>query len=124
LVPSADAMPPSLLSVGSQALHPTATFSAPKSDHVVIQIATRPDRASDGEFLSENVTVFSVMTDSEIQTGHCCTATKSSLADALRTSDANAALPTATLSSKRRGANRTPSIASTAAGQSDPRLTG
>ena len=69
LVPSASAVPPTLLSVGSQSLHPTATFSAPKSDHVVIEIATRPDRASDGEFLTENIKVFDVLADSEIQTG-------------------------------------------------------
>jgi hypothetical protein len=69
LVPSAAAVPPTLLTVGSQALHPTATFSAPKSDHVVIEIATRPDRASDGEFLTENIVVFDVLADSEIQTG-------------------------------------------------------
>jgi hypothetical protein len=68
-VPSAAAVPPTLISVGSQALHPTATFSAPKSDHVVIEIATRPDRASDGEFLTENIVVFDVLADSEIQTG-------------------------------------------------------
>ena len=66
---SATAVAPTLLSVGSQALHPTATFSAPKSDHVVIQIASHPDRATDGEFLTENVVVFDVLTDSEIQTG-------------------------------------------------------
>jgi hypothetical protein len=68
-VPAAAAIPPTLISVGSQALHPTATFSAPKSDHVVIQIATRPDRASNGEFLSENVVVFDLLADSEIQSG-------------------------------------------------------
>jgi hypothetical protein len=58
-----------LISVGSQALHPTATFSAPKSDDVVVQIATKPDRASNGEFLSENVKVFDLLSDSEVQTG-------------------------------------------------------
>lgn len=68
-VPSARAVPPVLLSVGSQALHPTATFSAPKSDHVVVEIATKPDRASDGEFLTENIVVFDLLADSEIQTG-------------------------------------------------------
>jgi hypothetical protein len=68
-VPSAAAVPPTLVTVSSQALHPTATFSAPKSDHVVIQIATRPDRASNGEFLTENVVVFDVLADSEIQSG-------------------------------------------------------
>jgi hypothetical protein len=69
LVPSAAAVPPTLLTVGTQALHPTATFSAPKSDDVVIQIASKPDRASSGEFLTENVVVFDLLADSEIQTG-------------------------------------------------------
>jgi hypothetical protein len=69
-VPSAAAIPPTLLSVGSQRLHPTATFSAAKSDHVVIQVATRPDRASNGEFLNENVEVFDVLEDSEVQAGN------------------------------------------------------
>jgi hypothetical protein len=68
-VPSAGAAPPVLLTVGSESLHPTATFSAPKSDLAVMQIATRPDRASNGEFLTENIKVFDVLTDSEIQTG-------------------------------------------------------
>jgi hypothetical protein len=68
-VPSAGAVPPVLLTVGSQSLHPTATFSAPKSDLAVIEIATRPDRATDGEFLTENVKVVDLLTDSEIQTG-------------------------------------------------------
>jgi hypothetical protein len=68
-VDAAGAIPPTLSTVGSQALHPTATFSAPKSDNVVIQVASRPDRASDGDFLTENVVVFDLLSDSEIQTG-------------------------------------------------------
>jgi hypothetical protein len=68
-IPTAGAIPPVLLTVGSQALHPTAMFSAPRSDHVVIEIAKRPDRASNGEFLTENIVVFDVLADSEIQTG-------------------------------------------------------
>lgn len=69
LAGAAGAVPPTLSSVGSQDRHPTVTFSAPKSDQVVVEIASKPDRASDGEFLSENQVVFDVMTDSEIQTG-------------------------------------------------------
>jgi hypothetical protein len=65
----ASAGPPTLASVGSNDRHPTITFSAPKADHVVVQIASKPDRATSGEFLSENVEVFDVMTDSEIQAG-------------------------------------------------------
>jgi hypothetical protein len=69
LVGTADAVPPVITSVGSVARHPTIAFSAPKADHVVVEIASKPDRASDGEFLSENNKAFDVMTDSEIQTG-------------------------------------------------------
>jgi len=68
-VSSAAAVPPTLVSVGSENRHPTATFGAPKSDHVVIQIATKADRATNGEFLNENVKVFDVLEDSEVQTG-------------------------------------------------------
>lgn len=67
---AASAVPPVLSSVGSNDRHPTATFSAPKSDQVVIEIATKPDRGTNGEFLSENQKVFTIMTDSEAQTGH------------------------------------------------------
>ncbi len=49
--------------------HPTATFSAPRSDFALIYLATRPDRATDGSFLSENVEVSDILTDAEIQTG-------------------------------------------------------
>jgi hypothetical protein len=66
---AAEAVPPTLSSVGHQDRHPTAVFTAPKSDHVVITIASKPDRATSGDFLSENEQVFDVMTDSEIQTG-------------------------------------------------------
>src|SRR3954447_9812761 len=66
---AAAADPPILASVGSQARHPTATFSAPKADHGVIEIATRPDRATDGDFLDENVVAFDIFTDAELQAG-------------------------------------------------------
>lgn len=66
---TAAAVPPSVLGVTQQTRHPVVTFSAPKSDHVVIEIATKPDRGSDGSFFSENQIEFEVMTDSEIATG-------------------------------------------------------
>ena len=62
-------VPPTLSSVGVQDRHPLARFSAPKSDFATIELATRPDRATDGSFLSENVKVFDLLTDSEIQAG-------------------------------------------------------
>jgi hypothetical protein len=66
---TAGAVPPTITTVGHQDRHPFITFSAPKSDHVVVEMSTKPDRATDGEFLSENQKVFAVMTDSEIQAG-------------------------------------------------------
>ena len=62
-------VPPTLTSVGASDRHPFATFSAPRSDFVSMQMASKPDRATDGSFLSENVEVFDLLTDSEIQAG-------------------------------------------------------
>jgi len=70
LLPSvAVAAPPGLLSVGQEAQHPTATFSAPLADDVTIYIASSPARATDGSFLTENVETLDILTDSEIQAG-------------------------------------------------------
>jgi hypothetical protein len=66
---SAAAVPPALLSVTQQERHPLATFSAPKADFATIYIATKPDRATDGSFLSENIKTLDLLTDSEIQAG-------------------------------------------------------
>jgi hypothetical protein len=55
--------------VGVQDRHPFATFSAPRSDSAAIYFATRPDRATDGSFFSENVEVVDLLTDAEIQAG-------------------------------------------------------
>jgi hypothetical protein len=63
------AVPPSLTSVGQLNRHPTATFSAPRAEYVSVYVASRPDRASDGRFLTENVVATDWMTDSEIQAG-------------------------------------------------------
>ena len=46
-----------------------ATFSTPRADFATIYFATKPDRATDGSFLTENVELVDVLTDSEIQTG-------------------------------------------------------
>lgn len=62
-------VPPTLSSVGAQDRHPTATFSAPRADFATIYLATKPDRATSGEFLSENIETLDVLTDSEIQAG-------------------------------------------------------
>jgi hypothetical protein len=69
LAASALGIPPTLSSVGVRDRHPLATFSAPKSDFATIYLASRPDRATDGSFLSENLEVVDLLADSEIQAG-------------------------------------------------------
>lgn len=66
---NANAAPPSLTSVGHQSRHPTATFSAPRADDATIYFATKPDRATDGRFLEENVEQTDFFTDAEVQAG-------------------------------------------------------
>ena len=69
-VPSlAQAVPPSFGTVGHEARHPSATFSAPRASSVTVYIATKPDRATDGSFLDENIETLDFMADSEIQQG-------------------------------------------------------
>lgn len=61
---------PTLASVGQQDRHPTATFGPlPGVDGAFMYIATKPDRASDGSFLEENVKAFDSLTDDEIARG-------------------------------------------------------
>jgi hypothetical protein len=67
--PTALAVPPSLISVTAPDRHPAATFAAPKAGDVTIYFSTKPDRASDGRFLSENVAETDFLTDDEIQSG-------------------------------------------------------
>ena len=69
LVATALSVPPTLTSVGVQDRHPLATFTAPKSDFASIDVATRPDRGTDGGFLNANVEVSDILTASEIQAG-------------------------------------------------------
>jgi len=69
LVATALSVLPTLSSVGVQDRHPLATFSAPKAEFARIDVATRPDRATDGSFLNANLEVSDFLTASEIQAG-------------------------------------------------------
>jgi hypothetical protein len=66
---AAQAATPTLTSVDQQNRHPTATFSMPGADDATIYFATDPERASDGEFLEENVEELALLTADEIQAG-------------------------------------------------------
>jgi hypothetical protein len=66
---AAAAMPPSLSSVSQQDRHAIATFAAPRADFATIYLASKPDRATDGSFLQENIKTLDILTDSEIQSG-------------------------------------------------------
>jgi hypothetical protein len=62
---------PSLTSVGvGPSRHAVATFSASGADGATIYFATKPDRASDGNFFDENIKHLDLLTDGEIQNGH------------------------------------------------------
>jgi hypothetical protein len=63
------AVPPSIVSIGQQDRHATARVSAPHASSVTIYFASKPDRATDGKFLQENIVHLDFLTDSEIQTG-------------------------------------------------------
>lgn len=65
----ASAAEPTLLGVGQEHRHPTADFAAPGADHATVYFATRPDRATDGHFLQENVEHVDALTAGEIQAG-------------------------------------------------------
>lgn len=65
----AQAVPPALNSVGHENRHLSVTLSAPKADFVTVYVATKPDRATDGRFLAENIETSDTLDDSEIQQG-------------------------------------------------------
>jgi hypothetical protein len=65
----AAAIPPTITSVTVENRHPVATFSAPRSDFAFITFASKPDRATDGSFLTENVEASDILTDFEVQSG-------------------------------------------------------
>jgi hypothetical protein len=62
-------VPPALSGVGQLNRHASAIFSAAHADMATIYLATKPDRATDGSFLQENVLELDTLTDSEIQSG-------------------------------------------------------
>jgi hypothetical protein len=60
--------PPTLISAGHVKRHPAARWTLPPNVEAwSVQVATRPDRGSDGQFFSENVVVFDLVraTDTE-----------------------------------------------------------
>jgi hypothetical protein len=69
VVATAGAVPPAITALGQQDRHPSATFALPKAESGIIYFATKPDRATDGEFLTENVAYVDELTDAEIQLG-------------------------------------------------------
>jgi hypothetical protein len=68
--PSAFAAAPVIQQISVQARHPAVSFTAPQADSVSIYFATKPDRATDGSFLQENIASSDFFTDDEIQAGH------------------------------------------------------
>jgi len=66
---AAAANPPNLVALDQVSRHPIALFSIPGADAADIYIASKPDRASDGSFLQENIVDADILTDSEIQSG-------------------------------------------------------
>jgi hypothetical protein len=63
------AMPPSLTSVSHQQRQPTVTFSAPHASAVTVYFATKPDLATDGSFLQQNVRETGILTPADIRSG-------------------------------------------------------
>jgi hypothetical protein len=61
--------PPTLTSVSQQNRHPSATVSMPGADDATIYFASKPDRATDGGFLQENIKATDFFTADEIQRG-------------------------------------------------------
>jgi hypothetical protein len=66
---SASAAPPTLKSVDAVNRHPSATFSAPKAASATMYVATKPDRATDGAFVTQNIVTTEQLTSSEIHSG-------------------------------------------------------
>jgi len=62
-------LPPTLVSASQQNRHPSATFSMPGADSATIYFASKPDLASDGGFLQENIKDTDFLTTDEIQRG-------------------------------------------------------
>jgi hypothetical protein len=66
LAATAEAAPPTLLSVGQYQRHLTASWSlAPGAQSQVVEAATSPNTGSDGYFFTENVVLFDTLEDSQ-----------------------------------------------------------
>jgi hypothetical protein len=65
----AAAQTPVLLGASQQERHPSATFSAPGADDAIVYVATKPNRATDGTFLQENIAAGDFLTAGEVQSG-------------------------------------------------------
>ena len=63
------AVPPAITTVDQEDRHPAVELAAPRASSVTVYIASKPDRATDGSFLQENVVESGFLTDSEIQSG-------------------------------------------------------
>jgi len=61
--------PPTLLTASQQNRHPSARFSMPGADAAEIYFANKPDRASDGGFLRENIKALGLLGTVEIRRG-------------------------------------------------------
>jgi hypothetical protein len=66
---AANATPPTLISDGAANRHPNATFSMLGADDATIYFSSKPDTASDGGFLQENIKALDFLTTDEIQSG-------------------------------------------------------
>lgn len=68
LAAPASAVAPTL-SVSAADRRPQATFSTPFADSATIYFASKPDRATDGQFFTENVETLDSVTDDELAAG-------------------------------------------------------
>ena len=69
LAGTADAVAPTIQKITLQNRHPLITFTAPRTRSVTVYLASKPDRASDGSFLEENLVDLEGLTVEEIQNG-------------------------------------------------------
>lgn len=66
---AAQGVTPTLLDVRQEERHPIATFSMTGADDATIYFATKPERATDGRFLEENIAHIDFLITEEIQAG-------------------------------------------------------
>jgi hypothetical protein len=63
------AVPPVITSVSHENRHPLLTFSAPRGNWLTVEFASKPDQATDGTFLRENVAYTGLPTNAEAAAG-------------------------------------------------------